>query len=191
MLQDSGYIDDLFFIIINIVLKSIYYVEIVNTFFVKDVMCVLHEVWIDASCKHEKISKNKYGKVGHSTIAFIVRVDGKLVFSSSSYVGILDNNQAEYEALIAAITYVVSHYIEQVIFYTDSNLLEKQMNNKYSCNSPLLHPYYSNAKKIIKMIKNYSIVWINRKQNKDADTLCNQEYEKTVNRSEDVNEKTD
>ena len=188
MLQDSGYIDDLFFIIINIVYKSIYYVEIVSTFFIKDVIYMLYEVWIDASCKHEKISKNKYGKVGHSTIGFIVKREGEVLFHSSSYVGVLDNNQAEYEALIAAITYIVGSDIENVVIYTDSSLLEKQMNNKYSCNSALLHPYYSKAKKMLKTVKSYSIVWIKREKNRDADVLCNQEYEKIFFGSENIDE---
>ncbi len=140
----------------------------------------MYEIWIDASCKHTKISKNKYEKFGDSTIAFVVKKNEETIYAFSSYVGVLDNNQAEYEALIAALNYAISKGIVEVVFYTDSSLLEKQMNNKYSCNSKLLHPYYIHAKKLIKMIKKYSIVWIKRTKNKEADDLCNKQHEKLL-----------
>ena len=149
------------------------------------------EIWIYASCKHKKISKNKYEKKGDSTIAFVVKRDGIVIDFFSSYVGVLDNNQAEYEALLAAINYVIDNDITDVIFYTDSSLLERQMNNKYSCNSPLLHPYYIKAKKMIKTINKYSIVWIKRTENKYADELCSKEHEKINSGREDANEKID
>jgi ribonuclease HI len=150
-----------------------------------------YEIWIDASCKHKKISKNKYDKVGESTVAFVVKLNGAIIDYFSSSVGVMDNNQAEYLALIHAINYAVSNKINSVVFYTDSSLVEKQMNNKYSCNSKMLHPYYSNAKKTIKLIEKHSIVWIKRNKNKEADMLCNMEFEKNIGGSVMENEKID
>jgi ribonuclease HI len=130
------------------------------------------EIWVDGSCNPKKISKNKQEKVGHSFIGMIVKKDGLITNKVSEYVGVLDNNQAEYEALLLGIQFAIDNDAKEVFIYTDSDLVEKQMNNKYGCYSDILIPYYIKAKNLIELIPSYKIKWIPRKANKEADKLC-------------------
>jgi Ribonuclease HI len=129
------------------------------------------EVWTDGAMRPIKIKAKKHESFGHSSIGIIIKKNGEVIKKISDYVGILDNNQAEYKAFIEALKIVLEMEENEVIFYTDSNLLEKQMNNKYGSYSEKINPYYLEAKKFLYMIPNYKIVLIPRGANRETDAL--------------------
>lgn len=144
------------------------------------------EIWTDATSRPKKISRKKQSNVGDSAIAVIIKKDGKLINSHSEYVGILDNNQAEYTAFIEAVKIAISMNEENIIFYTDSNLLEKQMNFKYSCKAESITKYYLNARELLQNLKNWKIILIPRKENKEADRLAAQTIKKWFETQKDI-----
>ncbi|MNV68991.1 14.7 kDa ribonuclease H-like protein [compost metagenome] len=135
------------------------------------------EIWTDGSTRPKKISKKKWEKVGHSSIAVIIKKNGKEIKRFSKYVGILDNNQAEYEAFIEAVQMAIDLDERFVKFYTDSNLVEKQLNSKYNVYADSITPYYMKAKNLLYLIPSYEIKLISRKLNTEADKLTKMELD--------------
>lgn len=130
-----------------------------------------YEIWIDGSSRPKLLNKKK-AKVGPSSSSFIVKQDNTTIYMKSKYSGILDNNQAEYEALLMALEHVIDLNIKPVKIYTDSNLIECQMNGKYNSYSDLINNYYLKGKELLKKIESYEIVWIPRSSNREADSMC-------------------
>lgn len=141
-------------------------------------MIILIEVWTDGSSRPQKISNKKYNKKGPSSAALIIKDGSSILFKDSKYLGDLDGNQAEYEAFIWGLETIISMNKNGVIFYTDSNLIEKQMNFKYNCYSEIITPYYLRAKDLISKLLDFKIVWVPRKLNIEADKLTKYELDK-------------
>ncbi len=73
------------------------------------------------------------GNPGPAAIAFIIQSEtGKTLRRDSSYIGICTNNQAEYRALFAALESAAELKPDSVICHSDSELIVKQLNGKYS-----------------------------------------------------------
>ncbi|MNN31045.1 hypothetical protein D3C81_1447160 [compost metagenome] len=64
-----------------------------------------------------------------------------------------------------------------VKFYTDSNLVEKQLNSKYNVYADSITPYYMKAKNLLYLIPSYEIKLISRKLNTEADKLTKMELD--------------
>jgi len=130
------------------------------------------DVWTDGTSRPKMISKRNKKKDGPSAIAMIVKEDDKTIYQDSAYAGIIDNNQAEYAAFISAVKYVLSLSATHVRFYTDSNLVEKQMNFKYLAHKDSIIPYYNEAKELLKKLSSWEVVWIPRAKNREADKMA-------------------
>lgn len=142
------------------------------------------EIWTDGSMRPLKLSNNKQDKVGHAGIGIVIKKNGQIIKEVSSYVGILDSNQAEYEAFIESIQIALDMEESFVKFYSDSNLLVQQMTDKYGAYSEIIIPYYMKAKRLLQLLPSYSIKLIPRNENKLADALtkkARREYEQTLN----------
>lgn len=133
----------------------------------------MYEVWTDGSCKPKKLSKKRRSSKGYSTIGAIIKKDGKIVHYHSAHIGDdYDNNQAEYIAFIYAIKKVIEYNIEEVVFYTDSNVVTHQMTGRTVARSESIIPYYHEAKELLSCLDKWKIIWIPRKQNTEADRLA-------------------
>ncbi len=128
-------------------------------------------------------SRNNPGNAGAGIL--IKDKAGVVLAELKEYLGIATNNEAEYKALIIALNYLskmtVSGNIDTITFFSDSQLLTKQMNGEYAVKSPNILPLYLEAKKILKSIQftagsahfNCSFTYIPRERNKQADKLAN------------------
>ncbi len=86
------------------------------------------------------------GNPGPAASAFLALDEkGMVLTANSRYVGLRTNNQAEYEALIAALEYAQSVEAEEVICYLDSELVARQMKGEYSVKNPELRKLYLKA----------------------------------------------
>ena len=93
------------------------------------------------------------GNPGDSAIAFkIVRENGRVVKRSSRRLGIRTNNQAEYEALISALTSASTVTAQPVPChcYLDSELVVKQLNGDYTIKTPELKMLWSHVHELQK-----------------------------------------
>ncbi|MCA9382222.1 ribonuclease HI family protein [Candidatus Dojkabacteria bacterium] len=98
-----------------------------------------------------------------------------LVDVANFYLGTATNNQAEYTALLKAVTIVKKYAPTEVTFYLDSELVVKQLNKEYKIKDANLRGL---AEKIEAMlsesgINKFTFKHIPREQNKFADKLVN------------------
>lgn len=91
----------------------------------------------------------------------------------SQTVGRATNNQAEYEALLAALSKASELGCEEVEVRSDSNLVIKQMRGEYKVEAPELVNSHMRAKSLERNFKSVSYVHVPREENRVADKLVN------------------
>lgn len=89
------------------------------------------------------------------------------------YIGEATNNVAEYSALLRGLKEIISLGYKEVHFYSDSELLVKQINGEYRVKNEKLKPLFLQAKSLILKLKDFSISHVRREKNKEADELAN------------------
>jgi ribonuclease HI len=72
------------------------------------------------------------GNPGPAAIAFVIQSEtGQTLKTSSRYVGVCTNNQAEYRALLAALETAEALKAETITCHLDSELVVKQLTGEY------------------------------------------------------------
>jgi lactoylglutathione lyase len=83
------------------------------------------------------------GNPGPAAIAFVALDEkSQRVKEQSRFIGEHTNNQAEYEALIMALTFAASQKASEVTCYLDSELVGKQVNGEYAVKNAQLRPLW-------------------------------------------------
>ncbi len=115
------------------------------------------------------------GNPGKSASSFVVVKDGKVIYFSSSYIGIDTNNVAEYKAIIAAMKFCIESGIKEVIITSDSKLVISQLTGAYKVKSEHLKALYESVKKMTGKLNRVEFKNVRRgnKFVKIADKLCN------------------
>jgi ribonuclease HI len=113
------------------------------------------------------------GNPGKAACAFVIFQDGKLLHEDFSYLGITTNNQAEYRGLLLALKYLVSNNILEAKFFSDSELMVKQILKLYKVKDLGIQKIYSEATKEISKFKKFEISHVRREKNSHADKLVN------------------
>jgi len=114
------------------------------------------------------------GNPGKSAGAFVIYENEVLIHTSYRFYGVLTNNQAEYNALFDALKYLKEkNLLEQVDFFSDSELMVKQVKGEYKVKDLGLSKIYTEVVDIIKKINKYSLTHIRREKNTLADKLVN------------------
>ena len=115
------------------------------------------------------------GNPGPAAIGVIIKDErGNLISTISRCLGATTNNQAEYQAVIAALEKAVSLGARQVALYSDSELLVKQINGRYKVKHTTLRPLYQEVVRLAGQLESFKITCIPRERNKAADALANQ-----------------
>ena len=121
------------------------------------------------------------GNPGPAAIAFVVLSDkGQILMTNSCYIGSRTNNQAEYEALIAALESAVALHAEEVICHIDSELVAKQLTGEYTVKNSELRKLWMKVQELNKVFKKVSFVRVPRTNIKiqKADVLVNEVLDK-------------
>ena len=116
------------------------------------------------------------GNPGPAAAAFVILSDkGQVLVTKSRYVGSRTNNQAEYEALIAALHSAVELNAEEVICHLDSELVAKQVTGEYSVKNAELRKLWNKVQELSKRFKKVSFISVPRTniQIQKADALVN------------------
>lgn len=121
------------------------------------------------------------GNPGNAGVGYLIYdQDKNLVFSQGKYIGLTTNNVAEYQAIKAALQYLLENNIvcQTVACYLDSELVVKQLMGIYKIKKPHLFQIVQEIKAIIQELKQNGLekIFFNhvpREQNKEADTLVN------------------
>ncbi len=91
----------------------------------------------------------------------------------SKYLGETTNNVAEYQSLIFGLEEAIKLGVSQLEVKMDSQLVVKQMLGEYRVKQAHLIPLHQKGKKLSGQFKQFSIVYIPRAQNHEADRLAN------------------
>ena len=103
----------------------------------------------------------------------IQRPDGTVLAELHGGLGVATNNVAEYNGLLAALTWAVDHGETQLHIRADSELLVKQMRGEYKVKHPGLKPLYVRARLLAMELDTVVFEHIRREFNKEADRLSN------------------
>jgi len=128
--------------------------------------------------KHEKLTiftdGGARGNPGPAGIgAVILGERGKAVAKISKYIGETTNNQAEYKALIAALTKAKELGACELEVFLDSELVVKQLNREYRVKDKDLAPLFVQAYNISLGFKKIVFKHVSREKNMLADKLVN------------------
>jgi len=125
-------------------------------------------------------SRGNPGPSGYGVV--IQDAQGTTLETLSQFVGEATNNVAEYRALLAALEYAVSRQIRRLKIYCDSELVARQMQGRYRVQSLALKPLYERARQLAGQISHFSIEYLPREQNRQADLLANKALNETQGR---------
>jgi ribonuclease HI len=117
---------------------------------------------------------------GVAAYGYLVSRDGEIVHKGFGAVGEgrgMTNNVAEYEALMAAATWLIDEGIdEKILFKGDSELVIKQMNGQYRVSSATSKKYVPEIRKLLDG-RDVSFSWVPREENEEADRLSRMGYD--------------
>ena len=111
------------------------------------------------------------GNPGPSGIGVVISgcADGPVRIAK--WIGLQDNNVAEYAALMEALQYAVSLKARTLHVYSDSEVVVRQMTGEYQCRSPRLYSLHWTCRKLARSLK-FSISHVPREDNAEANGLA-------------------
>jgi ribonuclease HI len=120
------------------------------------------------------------GNPGPASYAVVLKqADGKTVLELGKYFGRATNNVAEYYGLINALDSAASRGVARLCVRSDSELLVRQIEGRYKVKSADLKPLFERAQKLARGFAYFSIEYIPREQNREADRLANQALDRS------------
>jgi ribonuclease HI len=123
------------------------------------------EVYVDGAAR---------GNPGPAGIGVVIKDGPKLIEELGAYVGRTTNNIAEYMALIRGLEEVLIRGFKSAVFYSDSELLVKQLNGEYKVKHENLVPLHYHILTLIDRMKEFSIKHVTRDKNGHADKMANE-----------------
>ncbi len=114
------------------------------------------------------------GNPGPAGIGVVILDDKKKkVKDYYKYLGKATNNIAEYNALVYALQEAHMLDAKEIILYTDSELVAKQLKGEFRVKNANIKPLFEQAVHLINGFKRVEIREIDRSLNKEADKLAN------------------
>lgn len=119
------------------------------------------------------------GNPGQASIAYVIEGLEEKPVESYLAIGIYSNNQAEYRALLSAVTFLSEANLKnrELDFFADSELMIKQINGEYRVKDELLKPLYLEIKGLVSKMEDngnsFNFFAVRRAENKRADELAN------------------
>lgn len=113
------------------------------------------------------------GNPGPAALGVVVTTtDEQILDSFGRYLGETTNNQAEYQAVIAALEHIKQYNPRRATFHIDSELVVKQLNGQYKVKNAELKPLHERAKRLAETLE-IEFVHVYREANKLADEQVN------------------
>ena len=114
------------------------------------------------------------GHKGRGGAGAVVSAAGVPLLHGSWPLGTVNNNEAEYEALIRGLCLTQFLRPERLTVYTDSQLMSRQLAGIYRVKAANLAPLNVVAQTILATFPDVEIIHIPRKYNEEADALAKQ-----------------
>ncbi|AXR77916.1 ribonuclease HI [Natrarchaeobaculum sulfurireducens] len=113
------------------------------------------------------------GNPGPAAIGWVIVTGDGIVAEGSKRIGTGTNNQAEYEALIAALEAVREYGYDEVHLRGDSELVVKQVRGEYNTNNPELREKRVTVHELLSQFDEWTLEHVPREVNEHADELAN------------------
>ena len=114
------------------------------------------------------------GNPGPAAIGAVLKdTAGDTVATISRRLAPTTNNQAEYQAIIAGLEKAVSLGAKNILVKSDSELAVKQIKGQFKIKNTALRPLYQQVVQLTGKLESFSITYIPREQNRQADDLAN------------------
>lgn len=120
------------------------------------------------------------GNPGPSAIGvWVENGEGEPVHSFHHFLGVATNNEAEYEAFLASVTWLLSadqlKTTKSVTWKLDSMLVVEQLNRRWKIKEPRIQTKATRCWELLKTLPiPYQIMYVPRAKNYQADALVNQ-----------------
>jgi ribonuclease HI len=112
------------------------------------------------------------GNPGPSGIGVVIEGSDGGTIRIARWIGRQDNNVAEYVALLEALQCAQTLKANTLHVYSDSQVVVRQMQGRYSCRSPRLYSLHWICQKLARSFK-FSITHVPRERNVEANDLAN------------------
>ncbi len=114
------------------------------------------------------------GNPGPAAIGVVLKdIAGKTIATISQRLAPTTNNQAEYLAIICGLEKAVSLGAHHVLVKSDSELAVKQIKGLFKIKNTALRSLYQQVVQLTGKLESFSISYIPREQNRQADDLAN------------------
>ena len=115
------------------------------------------------------------GNPGHSGAGVVIQdAEGRIIEEMSSYLGHGTNNEAEYRALILALSRASELGAAEVEVRTDSELVARQISGAYRVKHAGLKPLFEEVGILLARFRRRAVHHVRREQNARADKLANE-----------------
>lgn len=138
------------------------------------------KICTDGGCR-----TNSSTEPGPASCAFVAYDQDDNIVGSMNEALVAPNNVAEYRGLLLALKHLEflmgNNEVDQVSFFSDSQLLVNQMQGHWRTKDPNLKDLQRQAKHAIAMLDvPVDFNWVRRELNTDADFLCNLALDGTI-----------
>jgi ribonuclease HI len=114
------------------------------------------------------------GNPGDAAIAFVIAdTHASPLFEHHACIGTATNNEAEYQALLAAMEKVLEFGKKKATFFSDSELIVNQVLGRWKINKPELLVYAKKIAELRRRFEKFDLSAIPREKNIRADFLAN------------------
>ncbi len=121
------------------------------------------------------VDGSSHGNPGPSGIGVLVMdTQGRVLHALAKWIGLQDNNVAEYVALLEALQCALALRAKSLHVFSDSLVVVKQMTGEYACRRS---PFYSlnwTCRKLARSLPKFSIAHVRREDNAEANRLANE-----------------
>lgn len=114
------------------------------------------------------------GNPGPAAIGYTIEHEGKIVARHGQTIPATTNNQAEYQAIIQALTAAHGLGAQQIELRSDSELVIRQLKGEYKVKNKELGPLFIQVKQLLLLFSNIVLQHVPRTANEAADSLVNQ-----------------
>ena len=129
------------------------------------------------------------GNPGPGAAAFVLKdTRGNRLVAQSFFLGQTTNNEAEYSAVLKALTAAKQIGAKYVVVFSDSELVVKQINGQYRVKSENLKGLFQQTIALLNDFESWKVQHIKREKNTEADKLVNQAMDREENIKMDVTE---
>ena len=107
-----------------------------------------------------------------SGIGGIIYKDDEEIFTFSEYLHDLTNNEAEYSSLIHGLKSLLKLSILNIVIYSDSELVVKQINGEYKVKNSRMRKLYEQTHSLLVNFQKWQLLHVLRDKNTVADKLA-------------------